>query len=101
MKINKDSVDERHALKCKEVRDRIVREEREIGGLEYKLGRYERIDEGVRLGGDFNQLLASNNITNPNTMNNSNPTPMQFSNITLRSSTLRIQNHQQRLGTLL
>ena len=91
-------------MKCKEINDRILKEDKELKELEYKLERYERIDEGVRLGGSLNQLLANNNITNPNnTISNSNTNtpPMQFSNITLRSSTLRIQNHQLRLSTLL
>ncbi len=44
MKINKDAIDERHEQKCKELDNKIMKEEKEIKELTHKLQKYEQID---------------------------------------------------------
>lgn len=69
MKINKDAIDERHEQKCKELENKIMKEEREIRELTHKLQKYEQIDEGIKL-----NMLAKT-IQTP-TITHNKPTPL-------------------------
>lgn len=68
MKINKDAIDERHEQKCKELENKIMKEDKEIKELTHKLQKYEQIDEGIKLG-----MLAKTTITPTITSKQLNP----------------------------
>ncbi len=58
MKINKDGIDQRHEQKCKQIQNKIIKEEKQIKELKFKLDKYEKLDEGILI----NSMLGKGNI---------------------------------------
>ncbi len=70
MKINKQSIDERHELKCLEIENKIVKEEKEISELQYKLLKYEQIDDAIKYHQPGTNFEQTNHKSNPISTNN-------------------------------